>query len=489
MKTKAIKALSFIMAMLMCLAVFAGCKDTVDDGKIKSVKLNLSEYKFSDYDSKIQLVAIVSPEGASEDSLVWTSEDDSVAAVDSNHKVYPVGNGSTFITVATEDGMHVARCKITVSVEESTADITTPVSGVILDITEFTFKGTGDSVQIEASVTPFGATNKTILWSTSDPSVATVDAGGKVTAVKKGTATITATTADGGFTASCVITISSSAEATVPTEKPIVIKDVEIDKDGYLISDKLQSYKAKNPDCVAWIVIPGTNINFAVAQPSANKDEDYYLTHDINGKSYQWGAAYTKNSTLRDLGYIYEQNTVIYGHAGGTKVFDQLEDVTRTQSWFNKESNRYVYLNTMKEETVWQVFACYYTDSDKNYYIQSDWYISEAEEAAKRSKLTLSEQMQLISDKGKYKEFRHDGVAFAEYMNNWRSRMLSSYTDSNTGFSAAAAAALKSRSYGVSISSDDKVLTLSTCADSSGPVRYVLCAKLIQSRPRTSRPQ
>lgn len=65
----------------------------------------------------------------------------------------------------------------------------------------------GGSEALTATVTPDNATNKKVTWSSSAPGVATVDASGNVTAVAEGTATITATTDDGGKTATCTVTV------------------------------------------------------------------------------------------------------------------------------------------------------------------------------------------------------------------------------------------------------------------------------------------
>ncbi|MBR3357311.1 MAG: leucine-rich repeat protein [Solobacterium sp.] len=67
----------------------------------------------------------------------------------------------------------------------------------------------GSSVQLTASVYPENASNKNVSWSSSDDSIASVDTEGKVTAVSDGTALITVTTEDGGFTASCSVTVKT----------------------------------------------------------------------------------------------------------------------------------------------------------------------------------------------------------------------------------------------------------------------------------------
>ena len=61
---------------------------------------------------------------------------------------------------------------------------------------------------LTATVAPATATNQNVTWSSSDTDVATVDDDGVVTGVSAGTATITATTVDGGFTDTCSVTVS-----------------------------------------------------------------------------------------------------------------------------------------------------------------------------------------------------------------------------------------------------------------------------------------
>ncbi|NLR17686.1 hypothetical protein HC026_01995 [Lactobacillus sp. LC28-10] len=90
--------------------------------------------------------------------------------------------------------------------------MTTPanvsVTGVTLDNPTLSV-GTGATGQLKATVAPTNATDKTVTWSSSDDTVATVDTTGKVTGVKAGTATITATAS--GKTATSAVTVTEAA--------------------------------------------------------------------------------------------------------------------------------------------------------------------------------------------------------------------------------------------------------------------------------------
>jgi transglutaminase/protease-like cytokinesis protein 3 len=80
----------------------------------------------------------------------------------------------------------------------------TPPSGVTLDQNIANIK-VGSTVQLTATVAPFDATDKSVTWSSSDTSVATVDSNGLVTVVGPGTATITVSTLFGNIVATCIV--------------------------------------------------------------------------------------------------------------------------------------------------------------------------------------------------------------------------------------------------------------------------------------------
>ncbi len=91
---------------------------------------------------------------------------------------------------------------------------TVAVTGVSLNKTSLSLVE-GASETLTATVSPENATNKSVSWKSSATDVATVDGNGKVTAVKAGSATVTVTTADGGKTASCSVTVTEAAKIVI----------------------------------------------------------------------------------------------------------------------------------------------------------------------------------------------------------------------------------------------------------------------------------
>ena len=146
------------------------------------------------------LTATVAPDNATNKAVSWKSSDASTATVDNSGKVTAVKAGTATITVTTTDGSKTATCSVTVTTK------TVSVTGVTLDQTSLELQVDG-TAKLSATVAPSDATNSAVTWNSSDSNVATVDGEGNVTAVKEGEATITVTTADGGKTATCKVTV------------------------------------------------------------------------------------------------------------------------------------------------------------------------------------------------------------------------------------------------------------------------------------------
>ncbi|MCR4565100.1 MAG: Ig-like domain-containing protein [Bacteroidales bacterium] len=166
---------------------------------VQSISLNKSSLGLlsGQYET---LVATVNPADA---PLQWTSNNTSVATVNQSGFVYGAGNGTATITVRAENGKY-ATCDVTV---------TTAVTSVSLNKTSLTLTE-GSQEQLTATIGPSNASDKTVTWSSSNTSVATVDQNGLVTAVSAGTATIKATANDGsGKYGYCTVTVAKNLSA------------------------------------------------------------------------------------------------------------------------------------------------------------------------------------------------------------------------------------------------------------------------------------
>ena len=148
------------------------------------------------------LTATVTPADATNKKVTWKSSNEAIATVDANGIVIGVAAGTATITVTTEDGGYTATCAVEVINFVN-------VTGVTLNKTSTTI-AVGASETLTATVTPDNATFKNVTWKSSNEAVATVDANGKVTGVKAGTATITVTTVVGGETATCAVEVITS---------------------------------------------------------------------------------------------------------------------------------------------------------------------------------------------------------------------------------------------------------------------------------------
>jgi len=144
------------------------------------------------------LTATVSPADASNQQVSWTSDNVSVATVNNSGVITAVGAGSTSIKVKSADGSYSDSCTVTVIV---------PVTGVSLNKAATTLD-IGTTETLIATVAPAGSSNSAVTWSSSSSAIASVNSAGVVTASSVGTATITVTTADGGFTDSCEVTVT-----------------------------------------------------------------------------------------------------------------------------------------------------------------------------------------------------------------------------------------------------------------------------------------
>ena len=185
-----------------------------------------------------------------------------------------------------------------------------------------------------------------------------------------------------------------------------------------LIDVNFAELKQKNSDTVGWIQVNGTNINYPFVQTS---DNEYYLTHSFEKKKNSSGWVFMD---YRNNKSDFDKNTIIYAHGRmNNTMFGTLRKILKN-GWLNNTNNHVVKLSTETENTLWQVFSVYRIPTTNDYI-----------------------QVSFINDK----EFLNFG------------EMLIGRSSYN---------------FNTSISSEDKILTLSTCYDDKDKI--VLHAKLIK---------
>ena len=179
----------------------------------------------------------------------------------------------------------------------------------------------------------------------------------------------------------------------------------------------------KNPDTVAFIHVPNTNINYPIVQTN---DNEYYLNHAFDKSKNDAGWVYMD---YRNSSNFSNDNTIIYGHGRVNKtVFGSLKD-TLTDKWQSDKSNYVIQISTLTTNFVYQIFSIY-TIKSESYYITPAFSTTEKKE-------------------------------------NWLSTM-------------------KKRNIApidTNINVNDKIITLSTCQNNNGG-RIVVQGKLIKEQPK-----
>jgi len=177
----------------------ASCVVTV----INAVKgLTISDNALSVYTGKTkQLYATVTPANADNQSVIWSSSDDDVVSVDGTGLITASNTGTATITARSVDGNYTAQCLVTVGKHVTAVYLSSSAVNLVPGLTQ----------QLSVTVMPLKSLNKNVDWVSTNENVATVSAGGLITATGTGTATVIVETADGGFTAACTVTVTNSA--------------------------------------------------------------------------------------------------------------------------------------------------------------------------------------------------------------------------------------------------------------------------------------
>ena len=179
----------------------------------------------------------------------------------------------------------------------------------------------------------------------------------------------------------------------------------------------------QNKDTVGWLIVNNTNINYPVVQTTNN---DYYLKHAFDRSKNYGGWVY---ADFRNDFEKLSKNTVIYAHGRKDGVmFGSLNNALK-KNWYTNLENQIIQFSTLNYNTMWQVFSVYKVEAE-SYYITTDFSTDQA---------------------------------FEEFVTTMEERSI--------------------YDFGVDVSSEDKLLTLSTCFNDKG-TRLVVQAKLVKIQSR-----
>lgn len=203
---------SHFAALLLIITVpFLLCScngiSEIFDKEITSITLSENEISLKVGDSR-KLEAQIEPEDASSKALVWTSSNDKIATV-SDGTITAKKTGSVVIKAEAENGVSKS-CNVTVAEQEITKITLSDETASLKE---------GQTIQIEAKVSPTDAKADGLVWSSDAQDVARVNSSGYVTGVTAGVASIVCK-APNGVEASCIVTVRAAVPTTTSPTAP-----------------------------------------------------------------------------------------------------------------------------------------------------------------------------------------------------------------------------------------------------------------------------
>lgn len=207
------------------------------------------------------------------------------------------------------------------SITASEAPEVVAVTGVKLDQTTLTLNA-GKTAQLTATVSPSNATNKSVTWSASNSNVSVSD--GKVTAKTAGSAIVTVTTADGGYTAQCNVTVNASTEVD-HTELESLSLDGNCYFDTEILPDEKTNTKAR------W------NLQSGTTYIAGARDDNYKIGYSCTDKIY--AVRGTVSSAAKPANYwngdwVVEQTGANYTIGDNTVTTDAIDSFALTSPYY-----------------------------------------------------------------------------------------------------------------------------------------------------------
>lgn len=184
-----------------------------------------------------------------------------------------------------------------------------------------------------------------------------------------------------------------------------------------MIDVNFDELRKKNPDTVGWIKVDKTKVNYPVVQAN---DNDYYLKRSFNKVKNPGGWIYADyRVNFKNFG----KNTIIYGHnLTNRTMFGSLVE-TQKSYWYKSPEKKYIKISTPTSNSVWVIFSTYTTEPVTDYL------------------------------RTNFKNYDYE-----EFLNTIKSRSI--------------------HDFGINVTTNDKILTLSTCND-AGTKRIAVHAKMV----------
>jgi M6 family metalloprotease-like protein len=177
------------------------------------IALSKRELNLTPTSSKVTLTAILTPLTTTMKNITWSTNDTTVATV-TNGVITAVGAGTTTIEARTDNGLS----------DVVVVNVTVPITKVELDQAKITLNVGDSDVTLHETVSPSGALNKKVSWTSSNTKSVTVDTYGSIHAVAPGTAIIIATSQVGAKSAKTTVTVPTKATAITITPSALTLK-------------------------------------------------------------------------------------------------------------------------------------------------------------------------------------------------------------------------------------------------------------------------
>ena len=213
--------------------------------------------------ASVALEAACLPEDASVKRVVWSSAAEDIATVDENGTVTGLKRGNARISAVAADGSNI-RANVSIQITQSPEEITLDKTDVTIDVKR--------NATLKPTVLPAAANNKKVIWSSSDESVATVNASGRITAVALGDCEIICTSQEAE---------TVQARASVHVQQPV---------QKIVFGEAPAVYNGETAQ-LAWSVEPANASNPKLSFTSGNEkvltvSEDGVITGVLGGDTF-----------------------------------------------------------------------------------------------------------------------------------------------------------------------------------------------------------